>query len=39
VKVAGEVAPVIDSIYRCEICGEESDNPQRWFVVRCNDAQ
>lgn len=30
---------MIGTIYRCEICGEESDNPLRWFVVRCNDAQ
>jgi hypothetical protein len=30
---------VIGTIYRCEICGEESDNPLRWFVVHCNDAQ
>ncbi len=30
---------MIGTIYRCEICGEESDNPQRWIVVHCNDAQ
>ncbi len=28
-----------DSIYRCEICGEESDNPMRWIVIHCSDAQ
>jgi hypothetical protein len=30
---------MIGTIYRCEICGEESDNPQHWVVVHCNDAQ
>jgi hypothetical protein len=27
---------MIDSIYRCEICGEESQNPQKWIVIQCN---
>ena len=30
---------MIDTIYRCEICGEESDNPSKWIVIHCNDAQ
>ena len=30
---------MIGIIYRCEICGEESDNPVRWIVIHCNDAQ
>jgi DNA-directed RNA polymerase subunit RPC12/RpoP len=30
---------LIDTIYRCEICGEESQNPMRWLVVHCSDAQ
>ncbi len=30
---------MIDTIYRCEICGEESDNPIRWIAIHCNDAQ
>ncbi len=25
--------------YRCEICGEDSDNPIRWFVINCNSSQ
>jgi hypothetical protein len=29
---------VIDTIYRCEICGEESQNPIRWLVINCNSA-
>jgi hypothetical protein len=27
---------VIDTIYRCEICGEESQSPIRWLVINCN---
>jgi len=27
------------TIYRCEICGEESDNPVRWLVIQCNAEQ
>jgi hypothetical protein len=27
---------MIDTIYRCEICGEESDNPLKWIVIQCN---
>ena len=30
---------LIDTIYRCEICGTESDNPVRWIVIHCSDAQ
>ena len=30
---------MIGTIYRCEICGIESDNPVRWIVIQCNDAQ
>lgn len=27
---------MIDTIYRCEICGEESQNPQKWIVIQCS---
>ncbi len=30
---------MIGTIYRCEICGEESDNPVRWIVIHCNSEQ
>ena len=30
---------MIGTIYRCEICGEESDNPMRWIVINCNSEQ
>ena len=30
---------MIDTIYRCEICGIESENPIRWLVVNCNETQ
>jgi hypothetical protein len=30
---------MIGTIYRCEICGEESQNPVRWIAIHCNDAQ
>ena len=30
---------VIDTIYRCEICGEESERPVRWVVIHCSDTQ
>ena len=30
---------VIDRIYRCEICGMESDRPFRWIVIHCSDVQ
>ena len=26
---------MIDTIFRCEICGTESDNPVRWVVIDC----
>jgi hypothetical protein len=28
---------VIDTIYRCEICGEETQRPVRWVVIHCSD--
>ena len=30
---------MIGTIYKCEICGEESDNPMRWIVIHCRNAQ
>jgi hypothetical protein len=30
---------MIDTIYRCRICGEESQNPIRWLVIDCNSAR
>ncbi len=30
---------MIDTTYRCEICGEESQTPSRWIVIQCSDAQ
>ena len=30
---------VIDTIYRCEICGIESQKPMRWVVIHCSDKQ
>jgi hypothetical protein len=30
---------LIDTVYRCEICGLESDRPVRWIVIHCSDAQ
>jgi hypothetical protein len=30
---------MIDTIYRREICGTETENPVRWLVIQCNDAQ
>ena len=30
---------MIDTIYRCEICGIESENPVRWIVIQCSDEQ
>jgi hypothetical protein len=30
---------MIDTIYRCEICGTESENPVRWIVIHCSDTQ
>ena len=29
---------MIDRIYRCEICGEESQAPVKWVVIQCSDA-
>lgn len=28
---------VIDTIYRCEICGDESQSPVHWLVIHCSD--
>jgi hypothetical protein len=30
---------MIGTMYQCEICGEESKNPVRWFVIHCGDVQ
>ena len=30
---------MIDTVYRCEICGLESDRPVRWIVIHCSDTQ
>lgn len=30
---------MIDTIYRCEICGEESDHPVKWFVIHCGEPE
>jgi hypothetical protein len=30
---------MIDTIYRCEICGVEEQKPVRWIVIHCSDAQ
>jgi len=30
---------MIGTIYRCEICGEESSNPVRWIVIQCSNTQ
>jgi hypothetical protein len=30
---------MIGTTYRCEICGEESNNPLRWIVIHCNSQQ
>jgi hypothetical protein len=30
---------MIDTIYRCEICGEENQNPNHWVVINCNSTQ
>lgn len=27
---------MIDTIYRCEICGTETDAPNHWVVIDCN---
>lgn len=26
---------MIESIYRCEICGLETQRPVKWFVINC----
>jgi hypothetical protein len=30
---------MIGTTYRCEICNTESDNPVRWIVIHCSNAQ
>ena len=30
---------MIGTIYKCEICGEETENPVRWLVIQCSDSQ
>lgn len=30
---------MIGSTYRCEICGEESQNPMKWLAIQCDSAQ
>jgi hypothetical protein len=30
---------MIDTTYRCEICGTTSNNPVKWIVIHCNDAR
>lgn len=31
---------MIDTLYRCEICGIESNqHPVRWIVIHCSDSQ
>ena len=30
---------MIGTIYRCEICSEESDSPLHWIVIHCNSSQ
>jgi hypothetical protein len=32
-------AEVIEAMYRCEICGEETQRPVKWFVIQCGDSQ
>ncbi|MGA2249351.1 hypothetical protein [Terracidiphilus sp.] len=29
---------MIDTIFRCDICGTESDNPVRWVIIDCNSS-
>lgn len=28
---------MIGTIYKCEICEEESQTPVRWFVIHCSE--
>jgi hypothetical protein len=30
---------MIDSIYRCEICGIENESPVRWVAIQCDEAK
>jgi len=30
---------LIGKNYKCEICGEESSSPVRWFVIHCGDTR
>jgi hypothetical protein len=27
---------MINTTFRCEVCGTESDNPNRWVVIDCS---
>jgi hypothetical protein len=29
---------MINTTFRCEICGTESDNPNRWVVIDCSSS-
>ena len=29
---------MIEAMYRCEICGEETQRPVKWFVINCGQA-
>jgi hypothetical protein len=30
---------MIGRVYKCEICGEESQAPVRWLVIHCNSTR
>jgi hypothetical protein len=30
---------VIDTVYRCEICGLEDESPRGWIAIHCSDAE
>ncbi len=30
---------MIGRIYKCEICGEESESPVRWLVIHCSSTR
>ena len=30
---------LIGTNYKCEICGDETSNPVRWFVIHCSDTR
>ena len=29
---------MIEAIYRCEICEEETEKPVKWFVIHCGES-